>query len=624
MQEIRSLVPKEKWNHCPGLENPADIATRNSDPAKLNDNSRWFKGPEWLRGNENEWPERHNTTDLPEDCLKEIRSTCKEITNMTLLIEAVTQINISNLLDATRFSSYMKLLRVTAYVLRFVKNCKDRCTNRKELTAEELDKAEMIWIRDIQAQIGQKHLSDVEKHLDIFIDEDKIIRCQGRLKNSCLKFETRHPVLLPREHHITSLIIWECHKNVLHNGTNQTLQELRTRFWIVKGRQLVKKTIYKCKLCKKLQGLSYGMPQQSQLPRFRVEDKHPFTTVGVDFAGPLYAKNSSGTNQKVCVAFFTCGISRAVHIELVSDLSVESFLLCFRRFIGRRGMPEVIVTDNAKTFTAFSKTLKRVLQSSDAQVYLAQKGVKWIFNLAKAPWWGGFYERLIKSTKFCLRKCIGKASLSVEELQTVLIEIENVLNSRPLTYLYPESLEEPLTPSHLLTGRRTLQFRMPCRDDEEECNQSDSKLRRRATYLGKLLNHYHRRWKSEYLVNLREQHRTQKLSRNPIMVNEGDIVLIEGESLKNRVFWKLGKIQNLIVGEDNVVRGARLLQATGTTIDRPIQKVYPLEVQSETSVTDSDTTSRVKEKQIRPKRKAAAIAEESLKIIDQFESEHMG
>ena len=543
---------------------------------------------------------------------------------MTLLVEAVTQINISNLLDVTRFSSYMKLLRVTAYVLRFVKNCKDRCTNRKELTAEELDKAEMIWIRDIQAQIGQKHLSDVEKHLDIFIDEDKIIRCQGRLKNSCLKFETRHPVLLPREHHITSLIIWECHKNVLHNGTNQTLQELRTRFWIVKGRQLVKKTIYKCKLCKKLQGLSYGMPQQSQLPRFRVEDKHPFTTVGIDFAGPLYAKNSSGTNQKVYVALFTCGISRAVHLELVSDLSVESFLLCFRRFIGRRGMPEVIVTDNAKTFTAFSKTLKRVLQSSDAQVYLAQKGVKWIFNLAKAPWWGGFYERLIKSTKFCLRKCIGKASLSVEELQTVLIEIENVLNSRPLTYLYPESLEEPLTPSHLLTGRRTLQFRMPRRDDEEECNQSDSKLHRRATYLGKLLNHYHRRWKSEYLVNLREQHRTPKLSRNPIKVNEGDIVLIEGESLKNRVFWKLGKIQNLIVGEDNVVRGARLLQATGTTIDRLIQKLYPLEVQSETSVTDSDTTSRVKEKQIRPKRKAAAIAEESLKIIDQFESEHMG
>ena len=253
VQEIRSLVPKEKWNHCPGLENPADIATRSSNPVKLSENSRWFKGPEWLRGNENKWPERH-MTDLPEDCLKEVGSTCKGSSNMTLLIETGTQMNISKILDATRFSSYMKLLRVTAYVLRFVKNCKDRCINTKELTAEELDEAEIVWIRDMQTQIDKKKSSSVEKHLDTFIDKDKIIRCQGRLKNSCLTFETRHPILLPREHHITSLIIWECHKNVLHNGTNQTLQELRTRFWVIKGRQLVKKTIYKCKLCKKLQG----------------------------------------------------------------------------------------------------------------------------------------------------------------------------------------------------------------------------------------------------------------------------------------------------------------------------------------------------------------------------------
>ena len=268
VQEIRSLVPKEKWNHCPGLENPADIATRSSNPVKLSEDSRWFKGPEWLRGNEIERPERH-VTNLPEDCLKEVRSTCKESTNMTLLIETGTQMNISKILDATRFSSYMKLLRVIAYILRFVKNCKDRCINTKELTAEELDGAEIVWIRDMQTQIDKKKLSNVEQHLDTFIDKDKIIRCKGRLKNSCLTFERRHPILLPREHHITSLIIWECHKNVLHNGTNQTLQELRTRFWAIKGRQLLKKTIYKCKLCKKLQGLSYGMPQQSHQPFYQ-------------------------------------------------------------------------------------------------------------------------------------------------------------------------------------------------------------------------------------------------------------------------------------------------------------------------------------------------------------------
>ena len=114
------------------------------------------------------------------------------------------------------------------------------------------------------------------------------------------------------------------------------------------------------------------------------------------------------------------------------------------------------------------------------------------------------------------------------------------------------------------------------------------------------MNHYRRRWKSEYLVNLHEQHRIVKPSRNPLKVNEGDIVLIEGEGLKNRIFWKLGKSQNFIIGEDNVVRGARLLQASGTTSDRPIQKLYPLEVHSENRVTDSETTSRDEEKQVRP------------------------
>ena len=188
---------------------------------------------------------------------------------------------------------------------------------------------------------------------------------------------------------------------------------------------------------------------------------HALSCVGVDFAGPLFVKSKVKDDPemaKVYIALFTCGTSRAVHLELVPSLDAPTFLLCLGRFIGRRGLPKLIVSDNAKTFQASEKTLVSLFELEDVQEHLSSKGIRWQFNLA--PWWGGFFERLVKQVKSCLKKTLGRSKLSFDELTTILVEVEAVLNSRPLTYLHSDDVEELLTPWHLVIGQRLLTLPM--------------------------------------------------------------------------------------------------------------------------------------------------------------------
>ena len=295
--------------------------------------------------------------------------------------------------------------------------------------------------------------------------------------------------------------------------------------------------------------------------------------------------------------------------------------------MSRRGTPRLVVTDNAKTFKAFSKTLIKIFKTAEIQAFLARKRITWKFNVAKAAWWGGFYERLIKGVKLCLKKCVGTARISSDELHTVLVEIEGVLNSRPLTYQYPDSLTEPLTPSHLVTGRRLLQLPTGSEgndEDEEDFYQRD-KLHKRSSYISKLLDHYWNRWKHEYLVDLREHHRVKKFHQKLQQINVGDVVTIQDENRENRSFWRLGRVQELLIGRNNVTRGAKLLLANGNRIERPIQKLYPLEVSkgnleiADHNVPDQDHDTPPG----RPKRAAAVVAEETMKISDQLENDEL-
>ena len=254
------------------------------------------------------------------------------------------------------------------------------------------------------------------------------------MANSCLPASANNPILLDKNHHLATLVVRDAHCRVLHNGVHETLTEVRTAYWIVRDRQFVRSVLYQCVVCRRFEGQPYRGKPPPPLPEFRVSESRPFQSTGVDFAGPLYAHPSEVTNKpKAWLCLFTCCTTRTVHLELVPNLSTYTFINCFKRFTGRRGIPMRIISDNGKTFTSASKIIAKIFGDLTVKEHFDAQRVNWTFNLERSPWWGRFFERMMKSAKRCLKKAIGRSSLMYNELTTLITEIETVLNSRPLT-----------------------------------------------------------------------------------------------------------------------------------------------------------------------------------------------
>ena len=218
----------------------------------------------------------------------------------------------------------------------------------------------------------------------------------------------------------------------MHNGVKETLCSLREKYWIARGRQVVKREIHMCNVCRKLEGKPYASPDHAPLPDFHVSEEYPFSHTGVDFAGPIFVKTSLRKETEMTksyIALYTCASTRAVHLELVPNLTADAFIRSFRRFTSRRGVPKLMVSDNVKTFKSAENKLSALFDFKEVQDYFLAKRIQWKYNLEEAPWWGGFWERMVKSTKRCLKKVLKNARLSYDELTTILIEVEAVLNS---------------------------------------------------------------------------------------------------------------------------------------------------------------------------------------------------
>jgi len=221
------------------------------------------------------------------------------------------------------------------------------------LSSEEIAMAESMWLLTAQQElIKDKSFPMWRKQFGLYLDKKSLWRCQGRLENADLPIATKHPVLLPKHHPLTVLVIREAHERILHNGVKETLAEIRQRYWIVQGRQVVRRVLLKCVICRRYEGLPQSAPQPPPLPQFRVKDDPAFTYVGVDFAGPLYVKNQGlVAERKVWICLYTCCVVQAVHLDIVPDLTADAFLRCFGRFTARRGFPRKVVSDNGKTFS---------------------------------------------------------------------------------------------------------------------------------------------------------------------------------------------------------------------------------------------------------------------------------
>ena len=581
VNEILRLTTREQWNHCPGVENPADLGSRGVTATTIKNSRLWWQGPEWLSRMPEEWPSM-NVEPTPES---QVENKASRRENTLLSVEK-KKCSIASIIDVNAYSSCTKLFRVTAYVYRFARNLKLKVKEVKNLAlgnlkATEVEEAENSWVKEAQSGLtDQKNFKQIERDLGLYSDEDGVIRCRGRIPESVMEYKEKHPAFLPRGHHLTNLVIEQCHKGVRHCGVRETLTELRTRFWVNQGTQAVKQSIRKCAVCKRYEGTAYPAPKTAEVPSFRIQEAPPFTKVGIDFAGPLYVKTSGTQMKKVYTALFSCAVTRAIHLDITEDLETGTFLRCFRKCIARRGVPQLIISDNAKTFESAAKELKTLYEHPDVQAFLTEKRITWRFNLEKAPWWGGFYERMVKGVERCLRKTLANARLSCDELLMLVIEVENTLNVRPLTYVYEEGdPEEPLTPAHLMCGGRLTQL-PPYPSVEEDEEDSSKGLNKRMKYLSLKLGHFWKRWKREYLSELREHHK-RNVTKGGAIVEIGDIVTVAEEGV-SRGKWRLGKVEELITVKDGEIRGAnvKVLTKKGKPmyLNRPVQKLYPLEV----------------------------------------------
>ena len=404
-----------------------------------------------------------------------------------------------------------------------------------------------------------------------------LMRCKGRIHNAPLSESAKFPYLLPPNHLFTKLVVTDAHENVLHSGLNATVTYIRQSYWIPAIRQLVKKILNKCVICRKVNGKQYSTPDAPPLPKIRLQEAPPFTVTGVDYTGALLVRDGDGTLRKSYICLFTCATSRAVHLEVVPNLTEHSFIQAFRRFVSRKSLPRILVSDNATTFTAGSEEIRRLCSSEIVKEALSTHGVEWQFIPKRAPWYGGFWERLIGLTKTSLKKVLGHSQIDMETLQTVVTEIENILNNRPLTYPSSDINDlEALTPAHILYGRRISTLPYPQLEIEDINNPTfmgHLELNKRAKRQIQLIQHFWKRWRTEYVTSLREFHKFTK--NNEQRIKLGDVVQIHNDS--PRINWKLGVVTELFRGNDGLVRSVKIKTSNGETT-RPIAKLYPLEV----------------------------------------------
>ena len=293
------------------------------------------------------------------------------------------------------------------------------------------------------------------------------------------------------------------------------------------------------------------------------------------------------------IFLFTCPTSKGIHLEVVTDLSTYTFLLAFQQFTSRKSLPQVVISDNGSTYLSAAEELTSLLSSQELKEALGRQDILWKFIPKRAPWYGGFWERLVGLTKMSLKKVLGRAHISLLMLQTLVVEIEATLNDRPLTHVSCDITDaEPITPAHLLYGRRITSLPYRRVEEDEVVDPTfgeDTNIEKRVKQLTSILQHFRSRWKHEYLTSLREFHKMSGNNKQKIGV--GDIVLVHDDC--ETIYCKLAIVESLICGKDNLVRAANIWTANGRT-NRAITRLYPIEIRASVTLSnqEKDSTDR--------------------------------
>ncbi|XP_062539042.1 uncharacterized protein LOC134207338 [Armigeres subalbatus] len=572
--EIQRLTHGHLWKHVKGIDNPADYISRGMLPQNFIENTVWRAGPVWLCQREENWPEQPMLQSISEDLLERRKT-------VLLTKEASPDISLFE-----RYSTFWKLVRITAIVLRFISRCRTKTPHQTPyLTVSELQAAKETLVKTVQYQNFPEEVKTLKrkgtvpsksplKNLQLFVDQKGILRLGGRLRLSEEKYQTKHPMVLPSKHPLTKLIAEHFHIALLHSGPRMTMATMRQEFWPLRAKDLVNSVCRKCHKCFRNRPAPITQPI-GQLPKTRIAPSKPFNITGVDYCGPVYMKpvHRRAAPQKAFIAVFVCFTTKAVHLELVCDLSTDAFIAALRRFIARRGLPSEIHSDNGTNFqgaknamAAWYTLLNDPHQKQKIHDECSRRTIKWNFIPPRAPNFGGLWEAAVKTTKSTLSKILGNVRLSYEDYATVLAQVEANMNTRPLTPLSEDADElDVLTPGHFLTGSSFAAL-----PDPDYSNVPTGRLKH-YQQLQQLIQQHWIRWRKEYLTELNIQ---RKKSSSPVEIFVGQLVLVR-EDNKSSATWPLARILSIHPGEDQITRVVTLKTATGT-YTRAVSKICPL------------------------------------------------
>ncbi|KAI5756181.1 hypothetical protein M8J77_022798 [Diaphorina citri] len=586
IKEIKASPFPIEFKYVRSEDNPSDVCCRQGQSGKdLRVNYLWWNGPRWLKQPHDQWPPSNFIPDIDESSYElELISSPQTKVSSVLKVDSTVRKPID--INVEKFSSFRKLCNVTCYVRKFIDvKCRRLESQGGPVTSEQYQAAKVAWLRYIQNNYfldsiralkrGQR--DDLCLNLGLCLDENDLLVCKGRFIELQVNGQNLFPILLPRESHITKIIINDAHGKCFHMGTSQTLAHLRKEYWIPHGRSTVKSVLHRCPTCRK--GNCYGpyeTPEFSFYPDYRLNKNLPFSVSGVDYFGPLYTKDNDSIIPVWCL-LFTCLTTRAVHLEVVESETSSDLFLAFRRFIARRGGCSTLLSDNAQQFKLLKKAVETIYSLNEFQDLLNDNKIEFKFTSPLSPWAGGTFERLISITKQCLRKSIGRILVSRKQLETLMVEIEYVVNSRPLGYYANEDLI--ITPNHFLCLKKDslLPAGLP----------SNVTLPGSVTFKNlialwkkgnKYLNIFWSAWYSQYLMSLRERNNVHFRQGKVLSVEPkvGDVVLIK-QPKQTRSTWPYGVITKVHLGRDNRIRNVDVRISNGQIITRPVSLLYPFE-----------------------------------------------
>ena len=562
------------WSWVKGEENTADWLTRCKDPAQLGPESEWWRGPSFLYRPVDQWQTKSYS-----QCKE---SVCSHLSDVIISASTDTSPSVP-LIAYERFSSSRNLIRVMARILNMFKVKSFSGLLLSQFDPELLQSATDIVLRDVQSHIS----SEISKAKSRFaklvpVQNSRGLWCVGKrlIRANPMSRQCELQILLPNDHYFTELLIMQAHVDGGHRGRDSTLARFRNEFWITQGSKVVKKVINSCQLCR-VRDAKFGSQEMGLLPEERLKVGPPFNTVMIDLFGPYSVRGEvqKRITGKAYGVLFVDLCSRAVHTEVVPGYDTASFLMALRRFTSLRGWPSVILSDRGTQLVAAEKELTSMWESMNRdQVYRvsSDNGTVWRFGSADSPWHQGAVEALVKSVKRCIKFSVNDQKLTLTELSTLLYEVSNILNERPLGVLPGDDADiNILTPNMQLIGRPF------ARNPGGWCK--DSRLSDRLDLVDEIADRFWKQWTTLYAPTLATQPKWYKRTRN---LQPGDVVAVaDSNSLRGRYY--LARVMEVHPGRDGVVRrvticyksfkaGDKLHEYTGgrdVTISRSVQRL---------------------------------------------------